>query len=156
MNNISKIIKGHNKKVTSKPRDQRPKCNCRKKYAKWNRTIKLMTQFINVTQQYQKNFGLAMEGEWKSRYYNHKLSLKHNRYSNMTTFSSYMWHLKSVSSETPDLKWSALRCVPRYSNTSKRCLLGFYKKLEIVAVLIKTRTRDLHSSVNVAMPTSSF
>ena len=31
MNNMSKIIKGHNKKVTSKPRDQRPKCNCRKK-----------------------------------------------------------------------------------------------------------------------------
>ena len=30
MNNMSKIIKGHNKKVTSKPRDQRPKCNCRK------------------------------------------------------------------------------------------------------------------------------
>ena len=29
MNNISKIIKGYNKKVTSKPRDQRPKCNCR-------------------------------------------------------------------------------------------------------------------------------
>ena len=31
MNNISKIIKGHNKKVISKPRDQRPKYNCRKK-----------------------------------------------------------------------------------------------------------------------------
>ena len=31
MNNMSKIIKGHNKKVTSKPRDQPPKCNCRKK-----------------------------------------------------------------------------------------------------------------------------
>ena len=31
MNNMSKISKGHNKKVTSKPRDQRPKCNSRKK-----------------------------------------------------------------------------------------------------------------------------
>ena len=31
MNNTSKIIKGHNRKVTLKPRDQRPKCNCRKK-----------------------------------------------------------------------------------------------------------------------------
>ena len=31
MNNMSKIIKGHNKKVTLKPRDQRPKRNCRKK-----------------------------------------------------------------------------------------------------------------------------
>ena len=31
MNNMSKIMKGHYKKVTSKTRDQRPKCNCRKK-----------------------------------------------------------------------------------------------------------------------------
>ena len=31
MNNMSKIIKEHNKKVTSKPCDQRPKFYCRKK-----------------------------------------------------------------------------------------------------------------------------
>ena len=31
MKNISAIIKGHNKKVTSKSREQRPECNCRKK-----------------------------------------------------------------------------------------------------------------------------
>ena len=31
MNNMSKIIKGHNKNVTLKPCDQRPKCKCRKK-----------------------------------------------------------------------------------------------------------------------------
>ena len=30
MNNMLEIINGHNKKVTSKPRDQTPKCNCRK------------------------------------------------------------------------------------------------------------------------------
>ena len=28
---MSKVIKGHNKKVTKKPRDQIQKCNCRKK-----------------------------------------------------------------------------------------------------------------------------
>ena len=31
MKNMSKIIKGHNKNVTSKSQDQTPKCNCRKK-----------------------------------------------------------------------------------------------------------------------------
>ena len=75
--------------------------------------------------------GLA-EGEWKSRFYNHKLSFKHKRYSNKTTLSSYVWHLKSVSSETPNLKWSALRCVTPHSNISKKCLLCLYEKLEIV------------------------
>ena len=53
------------------------------------------------------------EGEWKSCFYNHKLSWKHKEYSNKTTFLSYMWHLKSVSSETPNWKWSVLRCVPQ-------------------------------------------
>ena len=43
-----------------------------------------------------------------------------------------MWHLKSVSSETPNLKWSVLRCVPPYSNILKNCLLYLYEKLEIV------------------------
>ena len=33
------------------------------------------------------------EGEWKGRFCNRKLSFKHERYSNKTTLSSYMWHL---------------------------------------------------------------
>ena len=50
INNISNIIKGHNKKVTSKLRGQRPKCNYRKKQnVQWKGAVQLMTQFINVT-----------------------------------------------------------------------------------------------------------
>ena len=76
--------------------------------------------------------GLA-EGEWDSRFYNYKLSFKKKRYSNKTTLSSYMWHLKSVSSKTPNLKLSILRCVPPpYSNISKKCLLRLYERLDIV------------------------
>ena len=33
--------------------------------------------------------GLA-EGEWKSHFYNYKLSFKHKIYCNQTSFSSYM------------------------------------------------------------------
>ena len=66
------------------------------------------------------------EGEWKSHFYNHKLSFKHKRYSNKTTLPSYMWHLKR------NLKWSVLRCVPPYSNILKKCLLYLYGNLKIV------------------------
>ena len=52
--------------------------------------------------------------------------------NNRTTLSSYMWHLKRVSSETPNLKWSVLRCVPPYSNILKKCILFWYEKLKIV------------------------
>ena len=46
--------------------------------------------------------------------------------------SSYMWHWKSLSSETPNLKWSVLRCISSYSNISKKRRLCLYKKLKIV------------------------
>ena len=62
--------------------------------------------------------------------------------------SSYMWHLKSVSSEAPNLKWSVMRCVPPYSDISKKCLSGLYEKLEIVTYqnqkeLLKKRSEIL-------------
>ena len=76
--------------------------------------------------------GLA-ERERKSSFFNHKLSFERNRYSYKTTFSGYMLRLKSGSSKTPNLKWSILRCVPPYSNISKKCLLCLYKRLEILA-----------------------
>ena len=76
--------------------------------------------------------GLA-ERERKSSFFNRKLSFEQNRYSYKTTFSGYMLCLKSGSSETPNLKWSILRCVPPYSNISKKCLLCLYKRLEILA-----------------------
>ena len=72
------------------------------------------------------------EGEWKSCFCNHKLSFKNKVYPNKTTLSSYVWHLKSVSVETSNLKWSVLRCISLYSNISKKCLLRLYQKLEIV------------------------
>ena len=37
MNNMPEVIKGHNKKVTSKPHDQWAKCNCRKRSRMSNR-----------------------------------------------------------------------------------------------------------------------
>ena len=130
MNNMSKIIKGHNKKVTSKPRDERPECNCKKHPEcpmEGNCEVNDVVYKCDVTRPLQKKVYLGRaEGAWKNRFYNHK------RYFKKTTLSSYMWHLKSVSSETPNLKWSVLRCVSPYSNISKKWLLGLYEKLEII------------------------
>ena len=58
-------------------------------------------------------FGLA-EGKWKQRYYNHKKSFNHKRYSHETTLSSYVWHLKETLDVTPNLKWSVVRCATPY------------------------------------------
>ena len=121
---------------TSKPRDQSPKCNCRKKSERpmeGNCQVNKVVHKCDITRPFPKKVYLGLaEREWKSRFYNHKLSFKHNRYSNKATLSSYMWHLKSVSIESPNLKWFVLRYVRPYSNISKKCLLCLYEKLEIV------------------------
>ena len=86
------MIKGHNKKVTSKPRDQRPKCNCRKKAEcpmEVNCQVNDVVYKREVARPLPKKVYLGLaEGEWKSR---------------KTALSSYMWHLKKVSSETSNL-----------------------------------------------------
>ena len=38
-------------------------------------------------------------GRIESSFYSHKLSFKHKRYFNETTFSSYMWHLSGLFRE---------------------------------------------------------
>ena len=61
--NISKIIKGHNKKVTSKPRDQRLKCNCRKnkQNSEWKGNVKLSQDHYQ-----KKRCILDLQGERES------------------------------------------------------------------------------------------
>ena len=113
---MSKIIKRHNKKVLSKTHDQTPKCNCREKaecQIEGNCQVIDVVYKCNVTRPLPKKRRLA-DTEWKSRFYNHKLLFKHKIYSNN---ASYMRHLKSVSSETPNLNWSIWRCIPLFSNT---------------------------------------
>ena len=89
MNNMSKIIKGRNKKITSKPRDQRPKRKCRKKSEcsmEGNCQVNNGVYKCDVTRPFPKKLYLGLaEEEWKSRFYNHKLSFTHKRYSNKTT-----------------------------------------------------------------------
>ena len=71
-----------------------------------------------------------------------------------------MWHLRSVSSETPNFKWSVLRCIPPYSNISKKWknwkIITYekYEKLEIVTY--QNQKGDLNSFLNVAMPIVPF
>ena len=95
----------------------------------WRHVISVLKSARKV---FKKVYLRLAEEKWKSRFYNHKLSFKDKRYSNKTTLLSYMCHLKSISSKTTNFKWSILRCVPPYSNISKKCVLCLYEKLEIV------------------------
>ena len=92
MTNMSKIIKEHNKNVTSKPRDQGPKCNCRKKaecQMEGNCLVIYVVYKCDVIRPMSKKVYLEIaEGEWKNRFNYHKLSFEQKRYFNRTTHSS--------------------------------------------------------------------
>ena len=68
MNNLSKLIKEHNKKIKSKSYDQRPKCNCRKKVKclmEGNCKVNNVVYKCDVTRPLPKKVYLGLAGEMK-------------------------------------------------------------------------------------------
>ena len=71
------------------------------------------------------NFGIS-ETEFKSKYNNHKMSLRNRRNENDSKLSKFIWDLKGENKEF-DIKWSTFK----KSSRSKSCNLYFLKKLVI-------------------------
>ena len=133
---MSKIYKGHNGKITSTSCNQLTLCNCPVKEecpmdGKCQTMDAVYGYRVTSPEPQKIYFGLA-ERKWNKRYYKHKNSFKHKRYSHETTLSSYVWHLKETLDVTPNLKRSVVRCATPYSNISKKCLLCLYEKLVII------------------------
>ena len=127
MNNISQIIKQHNKRISKKKEIQTPKCNNRSKNdcpmngnCKVNSVIyKCIVSAAPIFKQ-RVYLGIA-ESDWKQRYYNHKKSFKNIEYRHDTSLSSYLWDLKLKHNEIQSLQWSIVKFAPGYTNISKRC-----------------------------------
>ena len=147
MQNMSKIYKGHNSKITSTACNQLTLCNCRITIecpvdGKCQTMDAVYDSRVTSPEPRKIYFGLA-EGKWKKRYYNHKKSFNYKRYSHNTTLSSYVWHLKKTLDVNPNLKWSVVRCTTPYSSISKKCLVCLYKYLVII-----TYPRRQHELLN--------
>ena len=94
MQNMPKIHKEHNSKITSAPCSQLTLCNCREKgecpVDDKYQTMDVVYECRDTSTEPQKiYFGLA-KGKWKQRYYNHKKSFNHKWYSHVTILSSYV------------------------------------------------------------------
>ena len=137
MNNVSQIIKQHNRNVSNKKEKQTNPCNCRNKNeCPLNGNCKVQNVIykctVSATQTFKQRVYLGIaEGNWKQRLYNHRQSFKDKRHKNDTTLSSYLWDLKENHNQIPKLTWSIVRFAPGYSNISKRCLLCLHEKLLI-------------------------
>ena len=135
MENVTQIIKSHNKNISPKV-DETSLCNCRNKLTcplDGKCLSKSVVYKCVVTTSNDRKVYLGLtEDVWKKRYYNHTKSFRHEKYKNSTVLSNYIWELKKVPGEIPVLTWSIEKSIPAYSNTSKRCPLCLYEKLYIV------------------------
>ena len=135
--NMSQIIKGHNKKIIQNEKQGTLDCNCRVKTdCPLNggcRKESVIYKCTATTCDSKKVYLGLTEGEFKKqRYYDHVKSFKNEFYANSTTLSSCVWELKKRKNVTPALTWEVLRTAKAYSNITKRCSLCLHEKLAII------------------------
>ena len=98
-----------------------------------------------------KEYYVALEGEFKSRYNNHMQSFRHLSHINNTELSKHLWTLKANG---PDyhLKWSIKLYASQYKCGTRRCDLCLTEKMIIALADLK----ELNWYQNVAIGTSLF
>ena len=63
----------------------------------------------------------AVDGDFKQRFYNHRMSYNNDGHSTDIILFKYAWELKKKLKIMPSLKWSIIKSVPAYSSISKNC-----------------------------------
>ena len=127
---IAKLSKEKNKAIA--------KCNCRDMVrcpleGKCKQECVVYKVEVNSDPGNDRNkkvyFG-STQGEFKTRYYNHKTSFAHGKYRHSTTLSSYVWGVKDKKGIDPILKYRA---------GDRGCLLCMEEKLAIASC----KSRDM-------------
>ena len=131
--NMSSMIKSHNKKVINKDVKKLKSYNCRvKSECPLNGQCQVTDIIYKCTvlcpEKPNKVYLGIAEGDFKKRFYNNRKSFNNEASANHTTFSKYIRKLKETSSLSPTLVWSIAKKVPPYSNISKNCLLCLHEK----------------------------
>lgn len=135
--NIKKIITKHNNHLLNKKPNQELNrtCNCRSKPdcpldGKCLTSCIVYKAVIQTQNETLTYFG-ASEGEFKTRYNNHKKSFKNVRYKTETELSKKIWALKDNSMEY-NLSWSIEARAFPYSCGARRCDLCITEKACII------------------------
>ena len=135
--NVASIIKSHNKKLINTSTKSTLPCNCRKKHEfpldGKCRAKNIVYKCTAPLDRYPSKVYLGTtEGDFKQRFYNHRMSFNNEDYFKDTTLSKYVWEIKRKLKIMPSLKWSIIKSVPAYSNISKKCQLCLQEKFEIL------------------------
>ena len=75
---------------------------------------------------------LETAGDFKQRFYNHRMSFNNEGHSTDKTLSKSVWEVKKKLKIIPSLKWYIIKSLPAQSNISKKCQLCLQEKFEIL------------------------
>ena len=98
MTNMKQIIMVHNRKMLDTQGKERRMCDCRKQDCPINGSclMEIVIYRASVTTKNQTKFYVGSTGlSFKNWYTKHKCSHRHEKHSNMTTLSQYIWKLKN-------------------------------------------------------------
>ena len=137
MANVKNIIESHNKKIEEPEKNNKEKtCNCRNKTncplnGNCKTSAVIYQASVNNENGEQQSYVGLTEGEFKSRYNNHKHSFQNQKQENATELSKYIWKLKK-SNTTYTISWKILAKAKPYTNKTKRCNLCILEKFFII------------------------
>ena len=116
MNNMASIISGHNAKIinsNTKMNNGGKECNCRKRDECSLNGACLTESIIYKASVSAKNlptkyyYGVT-EGDFKTRWRNHKTSFTNANYKNVTELSHYIWEIRDqhgISHDDINISW---------------------------------------------------
>ena len=108
----------------------------------------LFTKQRSVPQIVPRNTTMVSEPEFKSRYANHKSSLKYPSKINTTELSKYFWELRDKGIDKKDIKidWRIERQAHKYKCGTRRCDLCLTEKL-VIALADKSTMLNKRSEI---------
>ena len=112
--NIAKLSKEKNKVID--------KCNCRYKVrcplegkCKQECVVYKVEVYSDPNNKRNKKIYFeSTQGDFKTRYYNHKTSFSDDKYRHSTTLSSSVWELKDNEGIDPMIKWEVIKKCRKY------------------------------------------
>ena len=139
MNNMASIISGHNAKILNSNTEENnggKECNCRKRDECPLNGACLTESIIYKASVSAKNlptkyyYGVT-EGDFKTRWRNHKTSFTNANYKNVTELSHYIWELRDqhgISHDDINISWGIEQRSSKYKCGTRRCDLCLSEK----------------------------
>ena len=130
--NIAKLSKEKNKVIE--------KYNCRDKVrcplegqCKQECVVYKVEVYSDSNKRKKKIYFGSTQGDFKTRYYNHKTSFSLEKYRHSSALSSYVWELKENKGVDPIMKWEVIKKCRKYRAGNRTRRLCMEEKLAIAS-----------------------